>query len=108
MHSLLKLGAAIVAPLVLSACGIDKEQAELEEAVKAEILAQLKDPNSAEFRNVVVAGNIVCGEVNAKNGFGGYVGFKSFWGSRNEGGETWVSVSEDSGGSAMCAYKDNP
>lgn len=47
----------------------------------------LRDPESAEFRNVVVieatnqnydyAGTL-CGEVNSKNGFGGYVGFRSF------------------------------
>ncbi|MDC5446163.1 hypothetical protein ACT4Y9_18345 [Acinetobacter baumannii] len=35
---------------------------------------QLKDPESAEFRNV----KGVCGEVNAKNSYGGYTGFKRF------------------------------
>jgi len=34
----------------------------------------LKDPDSAEIRNQ--SGN--CGEVNSKNGFGGYTGFKRF------------------------------
>ena len=44
----------------------------------------LKDPNSAQFRRLEVKnfrGNrIVCGEVNGKNAYGGYVGFKRFIG----------------------------
>jgi hypothetical protein len=59
----------------------------------------LRDPQSAMFRNVTIhhrdchsgqciddpAGQvIVCGEVNAKNGFGGYTGFEGFvvWNGR--------------------------
>jgi hypothetical protein len=46
------------------------------------IRAKLKDPDSAEFRNVnFYAGGgvpMACGEVNAKNGFGGYTGFEPF------------------------------
>jgi hypothetical protein len=44
----------------------------------------LRDPQSAQFRNVVtksIAENrllMVCGEVNAKNAYGGYVGFQRF------------------------------
>lgn len=34
----------------------------------------LKDPDSAEFRNQ----SRLCGEVNAKNSIGGYVGFRRF------------------------------
>lgn len=39
----------------------------------------LKDPNSAEFRNI----NKSCGEVNAKNSYGGYIGFERFYISNN-------------------------
>lgn len=46
------------------------------------IRAKLKDPASAEFRNVKFYDGsgkpITCGEVNAKNGFGGYGGFERF------------------------------
>lgn len=42
----------------------------------------LKDPNSAQFRNVRLVpygpGMVVCGEINGKNGYGGYAGFKPF------------------------------
>jgi hypothetical protein len=51
------------------------------------IVEKLKDPDSAKFRNIrLVDGRdaktpgegIYCGEVNAKNEFGGYVGFMPF------------------------------
>jgi hypothetical protein len=42
----------------------------------------LKDPDSAKFRNMrFVKYNgrtVVCGEVNSKNSYGGYVGFENF------------------------------
>lgn len=42
----------------------------------------LRDPSSADFRNLAITGRIapgvVCGEVNSKNGFGGYSGFRRF------------------------------
>lgn len=38
----------------------------------------MKDPASAQFRNVLVHGKLVCGEVNARNTFGGYAGFSPF------------------------------
>lgn len=39
----------------------------------------LRDPASAEFRNIRETTNGVCGEVNAKNGFGGMTGFEPFY-----------------------------
>lgn len=40
----------------------------------------LKDPGSAQYRNerVMRDGVTVCGELNAKNSMGGYVGFKRY------------------------------
>jgi hypothetical protein len=58
---------------------------------KQAVLKKLRDPESARFRNVRnvgdrgAAGEGVCGEVNAKNTNGGYVGFQHFhYGSRAE------------------------
>lgn len=46
------------------------------------VRAQLKDAESAEFRNVAIrnykGAPLVCGEVNAKNSFGGYSGYQQF------------------------------
>ncbi len=46
-----------------------------------EIKKRLKDPESAQFRNSAFYNSkvpVVCGEVNSKNGFGGYTGFQRF------------------------------
>ena len=51
---------------------------------KEGVSSQLKDPSSVQFRNV--AGydkgqpgyTMLCGELNAKNSFGGYTGFRHF------------------------------
>lgn len=42
------------------------------------VLNQLKDPDSAKFRGERRGAFAVCGEVNAKNSFGGYVGFRRY------------------------------
>ncbi len=58
------------------------KQAAWNEVGKDAIKAKLKDPDSAQFRNVkfhVGMGKpVTCGEVNAKNSFGGYSGFERF------------------------------
>lgn len=49
---------------------------------KERVASGLKDPESAQFRSVRVSNfrgdKVICGEVNAKNSYGGYVGFKRF------------------------------
>lgn len=46
---------------------------------KQAVLEKLVDPSSAQFKDVqLVDGSLVCGEVNAKNRMGGYVGYASF------------------------------
>jgi hypothetical protein len=65
-------------------------------AVEAKLIAEgqdriingLNDPESARFRKVFVSprGRAVCGEVNAKNRMGGYVGFKRFISARDKAG----------------------
>lgn len=55
-----------------------------EGVAKRNISRDLRDPGSAEFRNVRTyrqhdpRERAVCGEVNAKNAFGGYAGFRPF------------------------------
>lgn len=43
----------------------------------------LKDPNSVQYRDVILSrsrnGAAVCGELNAKNSYGGYIGFARFF-----------------------------
>ena len=49
-----------------------------EGVAKATILTMLKDPDSARFRDIKSSGDVLCGMVNARNGFGGYTGFVPF------------------------------
>lgn len=46
------------------------------------IKSDLKDPDSAKFRNVFISmykgKPTLCGELNAKNSFGAYTGYKRF------------------------------
>jgi len=59
-----------------------KSEGEAIELAKESLTRSLKDPGSAQFRNVRLVdfdeGKVICGEINAKNSYGGYVGFKRF------------------------------
>jgi len=47
--------------------------------MRGPILMQLKDPGSAQFANEFISpSKALCGQVNAKNGFGAYTGFEPF------------------------------
>lgn len=63
--------------VALAACS----PAAVKDAQKA-VLNGLRDPASAQFKDVKVCasdGSIVVGEINAKNGLGGYAGFETFF-----------------------------
>ncbi|NDP40593.1 MAG: hypothetical protein GZ093_17965 [Rhodoferax sp.] len=48
----------------------------------ATLIQNFKDPESVKFRNIslsLVDVPIVCGEVNGKNSYGGYTGFKKYY-----------------------------
>lgn len=56
--------------------GLSEEEAAAVEVVKS----TLADPGSAVFENIRTGRHgLVCGEVNAKNQFGGYAGLQSFY-----------------------------
>jgi outer membrane murein-binding lipoprotein Lpp len=66
-------------------------------SAKAAVVRLLKDPDSAQFRDVAIvkskAYTAVCGEINAKNGFGGYVGFQPFYALSD--GQVAIATSDD-------------
>jgi hypothetical protein len=92
----------VMCALGLAACGKSPTKAtavQSKQPTQAELLTtaaakaaalvkeQLKDPESAKFRNVRSVpfmgigedvGDVFCGEVNARNAFGGYSGFSDF------------------------------
>lgn len=75
--------------------------------------AQMRDPSSVSFRNLVivhVAGgaktwenSAVCGEVNARNGFGGYTGYVPFIAA-----DTYSTTPSDRSFGALFAANCNP
>ncbi len=78
--------AVVPAIFFLTGCGPTNSQ--LESRATQEFASNLKDPGSAQFRNLylhqVKASGLsksayVCGEVNAKNDFGAYVGYSRFY-----------------------------
>uniref|UniRef100_UPI001F4D9EC7 hypothetical protein n=1 Tax=Rosenbergiella australiborealis TaxID=1544696 RepID=UPI001F4D9EC7 len=78
----------LMLPCVLALSGCNPTNSQLEDRATKSIASGLKDPDSAEFRNVEVRNikasglsksGYVCGEVNAKNAFGAYVGFSRFY-----------------------------
>lgn len=68
MKRLLVLAGAVA----LVACG---DTGSARKAVEA----QLKDPSSAQFKDIRRIGEVVCGAVNSKNSFGAYAGFVRFY-----------------------------
>jgi hypothetical protein len=75
-------GVAAIAVLLVFSPFAASEEERLKEAVKETIREAAFDPDSVQFRNVVLKPSfqrsIICGEYNAKNRLGGYVGYKPF------------------------------
>ena len=53
-----------------------------------QLVRDFKDPAAAQYRNVALSNTdlpVVCGEVNGKNSYGAYVGFKRFYATDTSG-----------------------
>lgn len=71
--------SAILASLLISAgCSPEPEMDPAVSIAEEKVRELLRDPESARFKNISRHGDVVCGEVNSKNGFGGYAGFSQF------------------------------
>lgn len=89
----------LMGAVALAACDLVEVEAQkvrpsptMIEAAKTAIEDDLRDPASARYRNLsaynIGAGEtLLCGEVNAKNGFGGYAGFGVFEATFNSAGQ---------------------
>lgn len=77
--------AVVVGVLVLLMAGLWGYRAYLVHELRKPVLAELSDPDSAQFRGEkvigpwTVDGSTLCGELNAKNRMGGYVGYAKFY-----------------------------
>jgi len=74
---MIRLVPAALAALCLVGC----DSAPIAKA-KSRISERLKDPSSAKFKDVSVCSNddtVIRGDLNAKNAYGAYTGFKPFF-----------------------------
>lgn len=69
--------------VLITSCAPPSPDQEKADTIKAAILSNLKDPESAKFSNMRLWLVVLCGEVNAKNSFGGYTGADKFYASEN-------------------------
>ena len=76
----MRLATACAFALVLAGCDqLPGTKAHSVRQAEDLVAYQLLDPSSAQFRDVDVFGDAVCGQVNGKNRLGGYVGFRDFY-----------------------------
>lgn len=87
---MIRLHILIAFTIPIAACAPSQEEKLLEEAKEA-VRQQVRDPESVQFRESAFTSiypdrGLVCmGEFNAKNGYGGYVGFETYRYSREYG-----------------------
>jgi hypothetical protein len=83
------LRVAVIVVVLLVAAGVGYRYFVLLPAAREPVLAQLNDPESARFQNERLVGPwqpskmFYCGQVNAKNKMGGYVGYSHFFAFRD-------------------------
>jgi hypothetical protein len=85
----MRIALMVAAAMIVAACSGPESKAI--EAAKTEIREATRDPDSVKFRDITArnVGDrvVVCGEFNAMNAYGGYVGFRPFM---HAGGPTGV------------------
>ena len=92
MGLVMRIGMSLVVLAVLVACApqvevaaVPSEVAEPERGFMTTLLSEtLRDPESAQFKgwqgfDLSNGDRIICGKINATNGYGGYVGYTMFF-----------------------------
>ncbi|NYE60787.1 hypothetical protein FHW58_001939 [Duganella sp. 1224] len=81
----MRLAITMALALVLAGCGKTAAQKQQEDAATLTKLGEkyvkekILEPSQAQFRNQFIGkGGAPCGEVNAKDAFGGYIGFQRY------------------------------
>jgi hypothetical protein len=76
---LMKKSAIVIALLVLAAVSVAEAAPKDVERAREAVRRVLKDPESARFTGEYISSSgAICGRVNAKNSYGGYIGPKSY------------------------------
>lgn len=79
----------------------------VEDRVVEMVKGRLKDPFSAHFRDVrqTSDGKYVCGQVNARNAMGGYVGYRQFVAilERDKEPALWIDAASEEIAAVLCS-----
>ena len=83
--------------------------AQIRTAARSAVTDQLRDPGSAQFRNVrrhvnSLGTTTFCGEVNSRNAYGGMTGFRRFSSGVTDRGEASATIN-DQGGIVGAAFE---
>lgn len=72
---------------------VEVENGPMLDAIEEEVALNLKDPASAQFREMYqLRSGTVCGEMNGKNSYGAYAGFTPFFSTKPmQVGDKWFS-----------------
>jgi hypothetical protein len=82
---------ALAIAFAITSCGAPQDDPDLKNALAA---SALKDPLSVQFQNVTKNPKAICGDLNAKNSYGAYTGFKTFIFERKSR-KLWLEDSDD-------------
>lgn len=86
--------SGVVIALLISGYTLYQSQYGVLALAKEAVKNSLKDGESAKFRGIRQIGVTICGEVNAKNAFGAYVGFRPFVVADPQHENTIVNISD--------------
>lgn len=75
-----KIAIVLVVLVIVFVGAMQYKEKRLRDDLRKQVLSVLKDPSSVQWRDEFLSSDrsTLCGEVNAKNSLGGYVGFKRY------------------------------
>lgn len=97
-----------------TAKGLSPDQVAFVKVAKQNVVSNFRDPVSVQYRNVFISKTgetaLLCGEINGKNAYGGYVGFRAFVGMLDKettvvGGEIFPPDLAQATKAALCKVK---
>lgn len=97
-----------------TAKGLSPDQVAFVKVAKQNVVSNFRDPVSVQYRNVFISKTgetaLLCGEINGKNVYGGYVGFRAFVGMLDKdttvvGGEIFPPDLAQATKAALCKVK---
>lgn len=93
---------------------LSPDQVAFVKVAKQNVVSNFRDPVSVQYRNVFISKTgdtaLLCGEINGKNVYGGYVGFRAFVGMLDKdstvvGGEIFPPDLAQATKAALCKVK---